>query len=101
VFSLECKDQLSETFVVEMCTQGMMWDLLYVLQLSKPLTFQALATKAHDMEVTIANHRGTSFGFAESKKDKAEFKRNIEFSKNSNKEVMSVFEAEPSELQER
>jgi len=28
---LECKDRLSEASVVEMCTQGMAWDLLYVL----------------------------------------------------------------------
>ena len=27
----ECKDQLSETSAVEMCAQGMKWDLLYVL----------------------------------------------------------------------
>jgi len=36
---LECKDRLSETFVVKMCTQGMHWDLLYVLQMSKLRTF--------------------------------------------------------------
>jgi len=29
--SLECKDRLSEPSVVEMCAQGMEWDLLYVL----------------------------------------------------------------------
>jgi len=48
----------------------------------KPQTFQELGTKAHDMEVMIANRHGTSFGFVESKKDKDEFKRNVEFSKN-------------------
>ena len=45
------------------------------------------------MQVTIANRRGTSFGFAESKKDKARLKRNGEFSRNSIKEAMSDFEA--------
>jgi len=29
--SLDCKDRLSKTSGVEMCTQGMWWDLLYVL----------------------------------------------------------------------
>ena len=29
--SLECKDRLSEASTVEMCTQGMAWDLPYVL----------------------------------------------------------------------
>jgi len=73
----------------------MVWDLLYVLQMSKPQTFQEIATKALDMEVTIANHHGTSVGFSESKKDEAEFKRNVEFYKNSTKETMSFFKAEP------
>ena len=66
-----------------MCTQGMAWDLLYVVQMSKPQTFQEFATKAHDMEVTIATRHGNSFSFAEPKKDKAEFKRNVNFFKNS------------------
>jgi len=63
VLSLEYKDRLSKASTVEMCTQGMVCDLLYVLQMSKPWTFQELAAKARDMEVTIANHRSTSFGF--------------------------------------
>ena len=29
--SLECKDRLSEASVIEMCTQSMHWDLLYIL----------------------------------------------------------------------
>ena len=37
--SLECKDRLSEASTVEMCAQGMEWDLLYVLQISRPMTF--------------------------------------------------------------
>jgi len=49
--SLECKDRLSEASAVQMCTKGMASDLLYVLQMSKPQTFQELVTKGHDMEV--------------------------------------------------
>jgi len=45
----------------------MEWDLLYVIQMSKLLTFQELDTKAYDMEVMIANYRGNSFDFTESK----------------------------------
>jgi len=32
----------------------MKWDILYALQVNKPKTFQELATRAHDMKVTIA-----------------------------------------------
>jgi len=69
---------------------GHEWGLLHVLQMSQPQTFQELATKVHDMEVTIVDRRGNSFDFAESKKDKAKFKRNVKFSKNSTKEVMPI-----------
>ena len=34
------------------------------------------------MEVMIADCYNNSFGFTQSKKDKAEFKRNVRFSKN-------------------
>jgi len=47
------------------------------------------------MKVTIANYCKTSFGFAMSKKDKTELKRNVKFSKNSTKEASSIFEAKP------
>jgi len=39
-----------------MCAQGMEWDILYAL-VNKPKTFQSLATRAYDMEVTIAYYR--------------------------------------------
>ena len=54
--SLDCKDRLSEVSTVEMCIQGMHWDLLYILQGIRPRTFEELATRAHDMELNIANH---------------------------------------------
>jgi len=46
--SCEYKDNLSEASAIEMCAQGIEWGLLYVLQMSKPRTFQVLATKAYD-----------------------------------------------------
>jgi len=57
---------------------------------SKPWTFQELATKAHDMKVTIANRCNNSFGFVEPKNNNAEFKRNVKFFKSSTKEEMSI-----------
>ena len=70
--------------------------LVYVLKMRKLWTFQELATKAYDMEVMIANHCGISFSFAELKKDKVEFKRNIKLFKNSTKEVMSISKTKPN-----
>ncbi|KAM2811692.1 hypothetical protein COP1_044303 [Malus domestica] len=55
--SLDCKDRLSETSSIEMCIQGIQWGLQYILQGIKPRTFEELATRAHDMELSIAHHR--------------------------------------------
>jgi len=74
-----------------MCTQGMHWDLLYVLQMSKSRTFQELAIKAYDMEVTIASRRSNSFYSTELMKDKVELEKNVNFSKSTTKESMSTF----------
>jgi len=53
-----------------MYAQGIEWDLLCALEMSNPGTFQELATKAHDMEMTIANRRSKSSSSYEFKKDK-------------------------------
>jgi len=49
-----------------------------------------LATKARDMEVTTANHRGNPFYSTKSKKDKFEFNKNVKFSKSMTNKVMSI-----------
>ncbi|KAL0458352.1 UNVERIFIED_CONTAM: hypothetical protein Slati_0462400 [Sesamum latifolium] len=55
--SLTCKDKLSEASAIEMCIQGMHWGLIYILHGIKPRSFEELATRAHDMELSIANHK--------------------------------------------
>ena len=78
-----------------MCAEGMEWDLLYVLQMSKPRNFQELANKAHDVEMKIANRRGKSSSSYEFKKDKNETKKSSKPSKALTKETRVTSAEEP------
>ncbi|XP_012838511.1 PREDICTED: uncharacterized protein LOC105959033 [Erythranthe guttata] len=87
--SLNCKDKLSEVSAIEMCIQGMHWGLLYILQAIKPRNFEELATRAHDMELSIANHK-SALPLDGQKGERKDFKRNEKFSKTSTKESMAI-----------
>ncbi|KAG5521851.1 hypothetical protein RHGRI_034171 [Rhododendron griersonianum] len=39
---------------IEMCTKRMCWSLQHILQGIKPKNFEELATRAHDMELTVS-----------------------------------------------
>ncbi|KAM2087174.1 hypothetical protein ACFX1R_024632 [Malus domestica] len=74
--SLDCKYQLSETSAIEICVQGMHWRLHYILQSIKPRTFEELATRSHDIELSLANH-GKKESITDFKKDKV-FSPNVD-----------------------
>jgi len=46
------------------------------------------------MEVTIASRRDSSLSYADSKRDQTGVKKNVKFSKNSAKEMMTITKAE-------
>ena len=73
-----------------MCTQGMHWGLLYILQEIKFRTFKELATQAHDVELSIANRGSNDLLVSEVKKEKKEVKSTQKVSKSATKEAMVV-----------
>ncbi|KAL0411450.1 UNVERIFIED_CONTAM: hypothetical protein Slati_3734700 [Sesamum latifolium] len=52
--SLNCKDRLSEASAIEMCIQWMHWGLRYILLGILPKYFKELATRAHNIELSMA-----------------------------------------------
>ncbi|KAM1887823.1 hypothetical protein ACFX13_046022 [Malus domestica] len=72
-----------------MCIQGMQWGLQYILQGIKPRTFEELATRAHDMELSIAHH-GKKEPIANYKNDKVLETKVEKATWKSTKEAMTV-----------
>ncbi|KAL0325368.1 UNVERIFIED_CONTAM: hypothetical protein Sradi_5106100 [Sesamum radiatum] len=91
--SLNCKDQLSEASAIEMCIQGMHWGFRYILQGILPKSFEELATRAHDMELSMIASavEGPPTEELRRNKEKQEVKKGGKpFSKAPSKESMAM-----------
>ncbi|KAM1556664.1 hypothetical protein ACFX15_039624 [Malus domestica] len=87
--SLDWKDRLFEISSIKMCIQGMQWGLQYILQGIKPWTFEELATRAHDMELSIVHH-GKNKPIIDFKKNKVFTSRADNHGKKPPKEVFTT-----------
>ncbi|KAL0434269.1 UNVERIFIED_CONTAM: hypothetical protein Slati_2761200 [Sesamum latifolium] len=88
-YSTRLTDKLSEASAIEMCIQGMHWGLLYIPQGINSRNFEELVTRAHDMELSIANHK-TVFLINDQRKDKKDLKMSEKFTKSNTKESMAI-----------
>ncbi|KAL0386545.1 UNVERIFIED_CONTAM: hypothetical protein Slati_4544700 [Sesamum latifolium] len=92
-YSTRRTDRLSEASAIEMCIQGMHWGLRYILQGILPKSFEELATRAHDMELsmTASGVEGSPIQKFRRTKEKQEIKKGGKpFSKTPSKESMAV-----------
>ncbi|XP_019184273.1 PREDICTED: uncharacterized protein LOC109179164 [Ipomoea nil] len=91
---LNCKERISQSSAIEMCIQGMHFELSYILQGIKPKTFEELSSHAHDMELSIETSGGLnilnlpSSSNAPGKQDVKKW--NKPFPKQEKKEVLNV-----------
>jgi hypothetical protein len=68
--SLNCRDRLTNTSALDMCIQRMHWGLRYILKGIKPKSFEELATRVYDMELSITEIESSSLPMQEPMRNK-------------------------------
>ncbi|KAL0286060.1 UNVERIFIED_CONTAM: hypothetical protein Sangu_2752100 [Sesamum angustifolium] len=91
--SFNCKDRLYEVFAIEMCIQDMHWGLRYIFRGILPKSFEKLAIRAYDIElsITASGVEGPSVQEPRTIKEKQELKKGDKpYSEAPSKESMAV-----------
>ncbi|GAV75393.1 LOW QUALITY PROTEIN: hypothetical protein CFOL_v3_18872, partial [Cephalotus follicularis] len=85
---LNRNERISGVSSIDMCVQGMHWGLLYSIKSNMSISFEELATRAHDLELQIARHEIKK----QNSKPKIEYKATTSQPKKNGKRTLKELE---------